>query len=43
MWTNHPYIAAALIKDRQERMRQLSQDSHLRRQARQIRRENRKT
>lgn len=39
MWTSHPYIAEQLVRDRHERLRQISQDSHLRREARRIRRQ----
>jgi hypothetical protein len=41
MFSNHPYIAQQLVRDRQERLRQLSQQTHLRREARRIRREQR--
>ena len=39
MWSTHPYIAQQLIRDRQERLRQISQQTHLRQEARRIRRQ----
>ncbi|MEA3185363.1 MAG: hypothetical protein QOC57_2371 [Ilumatobacteraceae bacterium] len=39
MWSSHPYIAEQLVRDRQERLRQISQSTHLRREARRIRRQ----
>ena len=39
MLSNHPYVAQQLIRDRQERLRQISQSTHLRREARRIRRQ----
>jgi hypothetical protein len=41
MWSTHPYIAQQLIRDRQERLRQVSQQTHLRHEARRIRRQQR--
>jgi hypothetical protein len=38
MWSTHPFIAQQLIRDRQDRLRQISQRTHLRREARRIRR-----
>ena len=38
MWSTHPYIAQQLIRDRQDRLRQISQRTHLRQEARRIRR-----
>lgn len=38
MLSSHPYIAQQLIRDRQERLRQISQRSHLRHEIRRIRR-----
>ena len=38
MWSTHPYVAQQLIRDRQDRMRQMSQRTHLRHEARRIRR-----
>jgi hypothetical protein len=38
MWSTHPFIAEQLIRDRQDRLRQISQHTHLRREARRIRR-----
>jgi len=38
MWSSHPYIAEQLIRDRQERLRQISQRSRLRREIRRLRR-----
>ena len=40
MFTN-PYVAQQLIRDRQERLRQISQHTHLRREARRVRRQHR--
>lgn len=39
MWSTHPYVAQQLIRDRQDRLRQISQQTHLRREARRIRRQ----
>jgi hypothetical protein len=39
MWSTHPYIAQQLIRDRQERLRRISQQTHLRQEARRIRRQ----
>jgi hypothetical protein len=39
MWLTNPYIAQQLVRDRQERLRQICQDTHLRREARRIRRQ----
>ena len=41
MYFTHPFIAEQLIRDRQERLRQISQQTHLRQEARRIRREQR--
>jgi hypothetical protein len=41
MYSTHPYIAEQLIRDRQEQLRQISQRTHLRQEARRIRRERR--
>jgi hypothetical protein len=41
MFSTHPYIAEQLIRDRQERLRQISQRTHLRQEARRARREHR--
>ena len=41
MWSLNPYIAEQLVRDRQERLRQICQDTHLRRDARRIRRQQR--
>jgi hypothetical protein len=41
VFTSHPYIAQQLIRDRQERLRQISQHTHLRHEARRIRRQHR--
>jgi hypothetical protein len=41
MYSTHPYIAEQLIRDRQERLRQISQRTHLRKEARRVRREQR--
>ncbi|MGZ4679752.1 MAG: hypothetical protein ACXVIH_07205 [Ilumatobacteraceae bacterium] len=38
MLSNHPYVAQQLIRDRQERLRRISQNTHLRREARRIER-----
>ena len=38
MFTGNPYLATQLIRDRQERLRKVSQQTHLRREARRIRR-----
>jgi hypothetical protein len=38
MWSTHPYVAQQLIRDRQDRLRQISQRTHLRHEARRIRR-----
>jgi hypothetical protein len=38
MWSTHPFIAQQLIRDRQDRLRQISQQTHLRHEARRIRR-----
>jgi hypothetical protein len=39
MWATNPYIAEQLIRDRQERLRQISLQTHLRHDARRIRRQ----
>ena len=39
MWTSNPSLAGQLIRDRQERLRQISQQTHLRHEARRIRRQ----
>ena len=39
MWTSNPYLATQLIHDRQERLRQISQHTHLRHEARRLRRQ----
>ncbi len=39
MWATNPYLAEQLIRDRQERLRQISQQTHLRHEARRIRRQ----
>ena len=39
MWSTHPYVAQQLIRDRQDRLRQISQRTHLRHEARRIRRQ----
>ena len=39
MWSTHPYVAQQLVRDRQERLRRISQDTRLRREARRIRRQ----
>lgn len=39
VFTSHPYFAQQLIRDRQERLRQISQHTHLRHEARRIRRQ----
>ena len=39
MWATNPYLAEQLIRDRQERLRQISQQTHLRHQARRARRQ----
>ena len=36
MLSTHPYVAEQLIRDRQERLRQISQQTHLRQEARRI-------
>jgi hypothetical protein len=41
MFSTHPYVALQLVRDRQERLRQISQQSHLRREARRVRRQQR--
>ena len=41
MYSTHPYIAEQLVRDRQERLRQISQQTHLRKEARRVRREHR--
>jgi hypothetical protein len=41
VFTSHPYIAQQLIRDRQERLRQISQRTHLRHEARRIKRQHR--
>jgi hypothetical protein len=41
MFSTHPYVAEQLIRDRQERLRQISQRTHLRQEARRIRRQHR--
>ena len=38
MFTSNPYLATQLIRDRQERLRQISQHTHLRSEARRLRR-----
>jgi hypothetical protein len=38
MFTAHPYITEQLIRDRQERLRQIAQRTHLRKQLRRERR-----
>ncbi len=38
MWSSHPYVAQQLVRDRQERLRRISQDSRLRREAKRNRR-----
>jgi hypothetical protein len=43
MWSTHPYIAQQLVRDRQERLRRISQSTHLRREARRIRRQQQET
>jgi hypothetical protein len=43
MWSSHPYVAQQLIKDRQERLRRISQHTRLRHEARRIRRQHIKT
>ena len=39
MFTTHPYVAQQLVRDRQERLRQVSQNTHLRHEARRNRRQ----
>jgi hypothetical protein len=39
MWSTDPYVVQQLVRDRQERLRQISQSTHLRREARRIRRQ----
>lgn len=39
MLSHHPYIAQQLIRDRQERLRRISQNTHLRREAKRTRRQ----
>ncbi len=41
MWASNPYLATQLVRDRQERMRQISQQTHLRREVRRMRRQHR--
>jgi len=41
MFSTHPYLAEQLIRDRQEQLRQISQRTHLRQEARRIRRHQR--
>jgi hypothetical protein len=41
MWTTNTYVAEQLMRDRQERLRQLSQHTHLRNEPRRNRRHQR--
>ncbi len=41
MWAANPYLATQLIRDRQERLRKISQQTHLRQEARRRRRQQR--
>jgi len=38
MWSTHPYVAQQLIRDRQDRVRQINQRTRLRHEARLVRR-----
>ena len=41
MYSTHPFIAEQLVRDRQEQLRQISQRTHLRQEARRVRRQQR--
>lgn len=38
MFSTHPYVAQQLVRDRQERMRRITQRTHLRHEPRRVRR-----